>query len=90
MNESEEQRQKRLEKDRERHQSIRMDETEEQCRAGLEQQRKLSKTNRLKKKFRKQSYENINIDRNNIATRFSIGQPWPKSVSRKLKEIRLQ
>ncbi|CAF2508977.1 unnamed protein product [Rotaria sp. Silwood2] len=67
-----------------------MNETEEQRRTRLEQQRKLSKTNRLKKKFEKQLYENIAIDRNNIRTQFSIGQPWPEPIACELKETRLQ
>ena len=63
-----------------------MNETEEQRRTRLEQQTKLSKTNRLKMKFEKKSYENIYIDRNNIGTQFSIGQSWPEPIARELKK----
>ena len=86
MNETEEQRQNRFEKDRERHRSISMNETEEQRRTRLKQPTKPSKTNRLKKKFEKKSYENICIDRNNIGTQFSIGQSWPEPIARELKK----
>ena len=90
MNETEEQCQNRFEEDRERYRSICMNETEEQSRTRLQQQTKLGKTSRLKKKFEKKSYENIYIDRNNIGTQFSIGQSWSEPIARELKETRLQ
>lgn len=87
---TDEQRQIRLEKDSEQHELIRMMETDEQSRIRLDRQKKLSKTNRLKKKIQRQSNENINTDRNNVGPRSSVDLHWPEPIAQELKQTCLQ
>jgi hypothetical protein len=66
MNETEEQRQSRLEKQKNRSQSIRMNETEEHRQKRLEQQKKRSKANRAEKRAQKRATEIIDDKQQHI------------------------
>ncbi|CAF5068817.1 unnamed protein product [Rotaria sp. Silwood1] len=70
-NETIEQRQIRLGKQKTRNQSNRSNETEQQRQIRLEKQRKRSEASRVKKKFEKHTFDNIDIHRQNIEIQFS-------------------
>ncbi|CAF1089809.1 unnamed protein product [Rotaria sordida] len=70
--------------DRERTQSNRKNESQEQRQIRLEQQKKRSQVNRTKKKFDKQKNENTGTEQD------SIRSPWPEPIPRDLKDTRLQ
>ena len=83
-NESEEQRQIRLQSMNERNRSSRTNESEEQRQMRLEQQKKRSEANRTNKKIEKQKRENT------ITGYDSIRSHWPEPIARDLKDTRLQ
>ena len=82
-NETQEQRQNRLEKNREQTEFSRTNETEEQRQIRLEQQKKRSQVNR-KEKTEKNKIGKIGNRQNTIRS------PWPEPIPRDLKETRLQ
>ncbi|CAF4848868.1 unnamed protein product [Rotaria sp. Silwood1] len=70
-NKTEQQHQIQLEKQKTRTQSNRSNETEQQRQIRLEKQRKRSEASRVKKKFEKHTFDNIDIHRQNIEIQFS-------------------
>ena len=89
-NDTEQQRQIRLEKKREQRRSSRTNETEEQREARLEQQKRRDQANRIKKKLKKPTHENIDTEQENTETQLSNRPSWPEPIPRDVKETRLQ
>lgn len=87
--ETEEQRQSRLDEQSERTRSNLTNENEEQKQTRLVLQSKRSQTNRNRKRIEKQKHATVGIEQEDDI-QSSIYPPWPEAIPRVLKETRLQ